>query len=1066
MQLTRVAITRPVFILMVIGALLIVGAVSWTRMGVDLMPTLDFPIVVVTTAYPGAGADSVNTEVTRPIEDAAASVNDVDYIQSQSVEGLSIVEIVFTDKAAKDVSNDVQRKVSAIRGTLPTDAKEPSIGKYDPNAQPVLELTLSSGKQDLGSLQRLAEDKVQKRLQATTGVGQVNLLGGLIREIDVRVDQQKLEARGLSILQVNQALGADNLNMPAGSVTDFGKNWNVRLDNRAQTPDQLNTVLIADTPGGPVYLRDVATVVDTYKKVTTINRVNGQSALGITIVKQADANTVQTTDAVKQTLAQLQPELPPDVSVTIATDASVYIRNSVADVERELAVAVVLTGLVLMLFLHTFRSTAIVLLAIPTSLIATLAVMDALGFTFNTMSLMGLYMTVGILVDDSIVVLENIFRHLKVGEAPKEAALRGRSEIGFAAIAITLVDVVVFAPIGFMSSYVGQYMRQFGLVVVAATLFSLFISFTLTPMLASRWYQRQAVDADSAPVGRNPLMRFGRAWDAGYDRLSHGYARMLRFAVGVYSRWLIIAVGLASLAAGVLLVTTGTLSTEFMPEADDGQMQVGVEMPPGTPLEVTNTATQTVEERIASLPEVKTVFTSVGVRGGSSVETNPTRYASLYVTLVDRRQRNRTPMELSEVVRTFGADIPGARVTASSVGMFGPGGAPLEVRVQGEDQAVLTRLAQQVAAMMRAVPGTRDVDDGGVTGEPQLTVSIDRQRAADLGLSPGQVASVLRTGLGGSTVSTFRPTGTSGWDISVILNPDERARLDQVNQIPIVTPRGATVRLGQIAQISQSTGPTQISGYNRQRTVYVSGFVSGRPQGDVTADIQEGIDRMALPSGYTVAQGGMATAQSDSFLQVFKAMALSVLFMYMLMAALFESPLYPLMVMMSLPLAAVGAFGLLALTNNTLNMLSLIGMILLLGLVGKNAILLVDYTNTLRKRGYARNDALLEAGPTRLRPILMTTAAMVLAMSPVALRLGEGGDFYAPMAVAVIGGLLTSTLLTLVMIPAVYTIFDDVSRLLGGVPRLLCGGFRPTGHRPPPARRSSARTAPAAHQAS
>jgi HAE1 family hydrophobic/amphiphilic exporter-1 len=601
-----------------------------------------------------------------------------------------------------------------------------------------------------------------------------------------------------------------------------------------------------------------------------------------------------------------------------------------------------------------------------------------------------------------------------------------------------------------MSSYVGQYMRQFGLVVVTATLFSLFVSFTLTPMLASRWYQRQDPDAEAQQVksSRNPLTRFGRAWDGGYGRLSRGYAHILKFAIGERARWLIVGLGTLAFAAGIWLVQSGTLSTEFMPEADSGQMQVGVEMLPGTTLDITNAATQKVEERLAALPEVKNVFTSVGQRGSTGFESNPARFASIFVTLVDRRERSRSPVDLSEVVRGFGSDIPGAKVTASSVGMFGPGGAPLQVRIQGDDQATLTSLAQQVASVMRGVPGTRDVDDGGVTGEPELTVSIDRQQAADLGLTPGQVAGVLRTGLGGSTVSTFRPTGTSGWDVSVILNPDERARLDQVNQIPIVTPRGVTVRLGQVAHVSQGLGPTQITAYNRQRTVYVSGFVSGRPQGDVTADIQQGIDHIKLPSGYTITQGGMAYAQSDSFLQVFKAMVLSVLFMYMLMAALFESFLYPLMIMMSLPLAAVGAFGLLAATNNTLNMLSLIGMILLLGLVDKNAILLVDYTNTLRKRGLPRNQALLEAGPARLRPILMTTAAMVFAMTPVAMRIGSGGDFYAPMAVAVIGGLITSTLLTLVVIPAIYTIFDDMSSVISRVRHFLSHP-RPPKRQPP-----------------
>lgn len=1040
MQLTRISIRRPLFMLMVISALLVLGLVSWARLGVDFMPALDFPIVVVATAYPGASPDAVESLVTRPIEDAVASVNDLDYIQSTSIEGMSTVVIFFTDRAAKDSSNDVERRVSAIRGSLPTDAKEPSVGKYDPNATPILQLSLS-GRRSLGELQTLAENKLQKPIQSTDGVAQVTLLGGLEREIQVQVDESKLEARGLSILQVNQALGADNLNVPAGTIDTQGTRWAVRVDNQAQAPGDLGNVLVSSSASTspPVYLRDVATIVDGYKTVATMQRTNGRSAVGVTVLKQASANTVSTADAVKATLARIQPDLPQDVSISIASDTSVYTRSSLNDVQRELGTAVLLTGLVLLVFLHTFRSTLIVLLAIPTSLISTLAVMDVLGFTLNMMSLMGLTLTVGILVDDSIVVLENIFRHLQIGEGPHEAALNGRSEIGFAAIAITLVDVVVFAPIGFMSSYVGQYMRQFGLVVVAATLFSLFVSFTLTPLLASRWLHPAHFAAQpSAARARNPLVLFGRFWDGGFARLASGYGSVLRVALGGRSRWLVIALGIASFVGGVMLVTTGTLSSEFMPAGDNGQLQVNLEMPPGTTLDGTNAAAMKVEQRIASWPEAEDVFTTVGMSGGGGgFAENRARFATVFVQLKDRSQRTRGPAVLGEEARSFGYDIPGAKVTAASVSMFGPGGADIVVRIQGDDHAVLTQLAQQVADVVHHVPGTRDVDDGGVTGDPQLVVSVDRQAAADFGLTPGQVAGVLRTGLAGSAVSTFRPQGTSGWDINVILNPYDRARVEQVGQIPILTPRGQTVLLNQVAQVTRGTGPTQINHYNRQRSVYVTGYTNGRPSGDVAADIQRGIDKIAMPSGYKITQGGSAETQSDSFAQVFKALGLSVLLMYMLMTALFESFLFPLMIMLSLPLAIVGAFGLLTLTGNTLNMMSLIGMVLLTGLVGKNAILLVDYTNTLRKRGLSRNEALLEAGPTRLRPILMTTAALVFAMTPIAMKLGEGSEFRAPMAVTVIGGLLTSTLLTLVFIPAVYTIMDDLTHALSQAPRLL-----------------------------
>src|ERR1700730_4746162 len=697
MWLTNISIRRPLFMLMVIGALLVVGLVSWTKLGVDLLPALDFPIVVVNTVYPGASPEAVDTLITKRIEDAVVTINDIDYISSNSTEGVSTVVIFFKDNAPKDSSIDVERKVSGIRGLLPADAKDPSVGKYDPNAQPILELTVS-GKRDLAALQRLAEDKIQKQLEGTNGVAQVSVLGGQIREIQVQVDQSKLQGRGLSILQVNQALAADNVNVPAGSITQLGKDWNVRLDNQAQSPEALNTVLISSTPSGPVFLRDVATVVDTYKTTSNYQRTNGQAALGITVIKQSSANTVETADNVKATIARLQPELPADVNISVASDASVFTRHSLDDVQHELTQAILLTGLVLLLFLHTFRSTLIVLLTIPTSLIATLGVMYFLGLSLNMMSLMGLTLTVGILVDDSIVVLENIFRHLQLGEAPREAAVNGRSEIGFAAIAITLVDVVVFAPIAFMSGITGQYFPQFRLAIISATLFSLFVSFTLTPLLASRWYKRGEHDESKIDQPtRHPWVLFGRFWDRGYERVAAGYRRVLHFAIGGWTRWTIVALGIASFVGGIMLVTTGILSTEFFPVADDGEFQVNLEMPPGTTLDVTNAATQTIEQRLMAWPEVNQVFTSVGVNRSGGFGTGGGRFATLTVELIPKKDRTKTPADLSQDARSLGADIPGAKVSAAPTGGIGGGGggASVQVRIQGEDSKILAGLAAQ-----------------------------------------------------------------------------------------------------------------------------------------------------------------------------------------------------------------------------------------------------------------------------------------------------------------------------------------------------------------------------------
>jgi HAE1 family hydrophobic/amphiphilic exporter-1 len=1026
MWLTTLAIKRPLIVLIGVGALLAFGLLAVTRLRVELLPTMDIPIVTVTTPYPGAGPDAVDTLVTRKIEDAVAGMNEIDNIRATSLEGVSSVQITFTEKASKDSSQEVERRVNAVRSELPPDTKAPTVVKMDGSSDAIQYLTLG-GDRDLGSLQQLAEDVVKKEIEAINGVARVELRGGLQREIQVQVDQQKLEARGLSILQVVEALSADNLNVPAGIVTQRDKDWAIRLTSQAQSIKDLQAILVANTPAGPVRVRDVGTVVDTYKKVDILQRTNANPALGLLIYKRVSASTVATSDAVKELLPKLESRLPQGVTLSLVWDAAPYVKNSVSDVQHELMLAVLLTGLVLLVFLHTLRSTAIVLLSIPTSLISTFGVMSLLGISLNFMSLMGLALTVGILVDDSIVVLENIARHLQRGEAAHDAALKGRSEIGMAAIAITLVDVVVFTPIAFMTGFLGAIFRDFGLVVATATLFSLLVSFTLTPMLASRWYrQGQGAGIGHAANSRHPLAGFARVWDAVYARLERAYEHVLRTSLRV--RWLVVLVAIATFVGGIALVPLGFLATEYLPRDDAGRVQLTLDMPPGTSLAVTSDVTSQIERRLLEVPEVEKVFTGVQARS-----------ASIDAVLKDKAHRQRSSQAVADEARGFAHGLPGVKLRASAPSSLGgeESGGPIQVQIQGDDQRVLASLAKQVAEAVRQVPGTVDISDGGVAGQPELVVNIDRERATDLGLTPGQVASVLRAGLAGSTVGSFRPDGTKGWDINVILDPENRSRVDQVAHIPVVTPRGATVRLGEVAQVATVSGPTQVNRRDRQRSYTVSAGVAGRTTGAVAADVQTAIDKIKVPAGYKVSQGGTAQDQNEAFMQIFQALALSVLLMYVLMALLFESLLFPLVVMLSLPLALVGAFGLLTLTGNTLNLMSMIGMILLTGLVGKNAILLVDYTNHLRRAGLGRREALLRAGPTRLRPILMTSAALILAMLPLAAKLGDGGEWRAPLAVTVIGGLLTSTFLTLLVIPSVYTLVDDMQILVSGLPARL-----------------------------
>ncbi|MBX6771074.1 MAG: efflux RND transporter permease subunit [Chloroflexi bacterium] len=1024
MGLTRIAITRPLFITMVVLAMVVLGLVSYTRLGVDLYPNVDFPVTSVVTAYPGAGPETVEQLVTRPIEDAVADLNGIDYIQSYSAEGVSYVIVVFKESVNGDAASiDVERKINGIRGSLPRDAQAPSIVKADITSLPVMSLAMSGG--NLADLYAIADATVVPRLSTVDGVSAVNIVGGLAREIQIRVDENKLRAYGLSILQVNNALTAENVDIPAGTVTQGTRDYQVRLNALAGDPASLANLVVANGPGGPVYLRDIATVVDTYKKQTQLSLVNGQPALGIQITKRADANTIKTTDGIKAQLAALQKELPAGVKLAIVTDTSTFTRQSLDGVQRTLIEAIILTGLVLLVFLHTWRSTLIVLLAIPTSLIATFAVMLALGFSLNMMSMMGLALTVGILVDDSIVVLENIYRHFELGETPFTAALQGRSEIGLAAIAITLVDVVVYAPVAFMSGIVGQWFRQFGLVIVAATLFSLFVSFTLTPMLASRWLRLEDRDA------RTPLAWFGRVWEAGYERLRTAYTRVLGWAL--HLRWVVVGIGLLSFAGGLALVGSGAIGSDFLPASDEGQFTVSVEMPPGTDLAATESAVRALDARIHQIPEVKDTFAAVGVAGAGAV--SQPRYATIEVQLVPLAERHRSVQDVANQVRALNGTIPGLKLTAQLPSVVGSG-QPISVQVKGSDPAVLQGVANQVEEIVRRTPGTVDVTNSSVIGQPEISVRIDRARAADLGLTAAQIGTALRGSIDGEVVTQLQPPAQKAIDVRVLIAGADFRTVQAVRDIPLTTATGAQVSLGQVADVVQTNGPTQIVRRDRQRVITIGADVAGRPFGDVSADLQAQFNRLSLPPGVTITMGGNTQAQSETFSQLFQALGLSILLMYMLMVALYESLLYPFVIMLSLPLAVVGAIGGLWLTGNTLNMISLIGMIMLTGLVGKNAILLVDYTNTLRRRGLERNAAILQAGPTRLRPILMTTAAMVVAMLPSALRIGEGAELRAPLAVVVIGGLLTSTLLTLVFIPAVYTIFDD---LQGWIGRLLKG---------------------------
>lgn len=1120
MWLTSIAIRRPVFILMVFSALAVLGWTAASRMRVELNPSVDFPYVIVTTVYPGAGPREVETLISKRIEDAVNGINGVKNVTSVSQEGISLVAIEFNlGINSSQAAADVREKVDAIRASLPREALSPSISKIDINAFPVLYYGMSSERPSK-QLRYIAEEIVSNRLARVQGVASVSVVGGDVREIRVEVDQARLDAYGLNIMQVVQALQAANLNVPSGRIEEERHEYAIRVVGEFANLDQIRNVRIPVTNrmnpmGAPnvIRLSDVATIRDDIAERTEAARVNTRNTVAIIITKAADANTVEVCQGVKREIEQLKKELPGDIEFVLTQDQSKFVLESLTDLRVALFLAIFLAVFVVYLFLHNLRGTFIVSLAIPTSIISTFLVMNGFGFTLNTMTMLALSLAVGILVDDSIVVLENIFRHLTNGEEPAEAALNGRSEIGLAAITITLVDVVVFVPVAFMGGIVGQFFRAFGITVATATLFSLLVSFTLTPMLASRWFRMgEEVEAKRGLFG---------AFDRFYHALDRLYRRILERALR--RRWLVIGIGNALLLS-ILLIIAGSLvgrafvlpaafvggltavfgflfwmlaliwrsnrrplfvagwgtfimalafflsgllgsalgrpllPFRFAPDQDQGLIQITVEMPAGTSLQATDRVLQRIEEVIYNTPSIRrdvaNIFTSVGntVSGFVGTGGRGAQYGEVQITCAEKQAlgdrltgwlpwvkhpylRTRPSSQIAEEIREKIGTIPGAKIRINAVSGFrGGGGAPIEIELTGQDTDLLVRTAERVMAVVSPIEGIVDPDISWKLGKPELQVRVDPDKAASVGMTVAQVASALRTYIEGNTDTKFREAGKE-YNIRAQLTKAQRDDVNTVRNLVIGYFNGRPVRLSDVAAVEMTTGPTKIDRKNRQRLVTFTAFLKpGYAPGNMQLVINEALAKANLPPpGVQLKWSGEIQFQQEEGGYMGQALLLAIVLVYMLMAALFESLLMPLTIMLSLPQAMIGALLGLIITGNSLNIVSMIGVIMLMGLVTKNAILLVDYTNTLRSRGLPRLQALLEAGPTRLRPILMTTFAMVFGMLPVALAIGRGSEFRAPLGIAVIGGLLLSTLLTLVVIPCVYTVFDDMGNWIARV---------------------------------
>ncbi len=1027
MKLTKISIERPLTILMAILALIIMGLRGYSMMTVDRFPKTDIPMVSIVTNYSGASATDIEEEVVKPIEDEVAGISGVDTINSTAQEGSANTRIEFLDSVdTGQAASDVERAVSTVKGSLPKDADEPTVIKANTQAMPIMNIVLSSdGSRSLTELYSEANDNIKARLLAVPGVASVSVTGGQEVEIQVQVDPIKMAAYHLSFQDIANTLEAENVSTPVGSVSVDTSRLSVRSIGRFKSLEDIEN-LVVSASGQQIRMKDVANVEETHKDIEEILRLNGQETVGLSITKQSDANSVSTADGVKRALETVRRSLPEGMTLTVVTDDTDFTRQSVEAVQTDLILAVFITGAVLLCFLHVLRSTVIVLLAVPTSLITTFLVMWGLGFSLNTLTLLALALTIGILVDDSIVVLENIFTHLNRGEPPNEAALNGRSEIGLAAIAITLTDIVVYVPVAFTTGMVGMLFRQYGITIAVATFCSLMVSFTLTPMLASLWLKREPEHHGG------PGSKLIALWDRSYGALANFYAGILDW--GLYHRPLVLLVAMLAMAGAVAFIPLRWIGTEFAPSSDDGKISGSLLMAAGTSLQGTNQAMLQIEEILKSIPEVKDVLAQVGSSGsggGIGSSNSGVGSGSLTIKLVDRKLRQRTIWEVVNEIRAKVQDIPSAGVQLStSTGLGGGGGgmAGLQVQVKGPEMATLIDLAKKVEEVMRTVPGVVDVQNAEAEGSPEWQINLDRQRMKDLNITSAEVGNALRTAMSGSKVSTLQREGRTELDITLIADEQARQQTDEIERMPLKFSKGGNaITIGQIGQLVKSTSASQIKRVNRQRTLTVTGNVMGRALGDVNDDIMAAIHKqIQVPTDYTVGLSGMAAQQTTAFSSLYSALMLSIVLMYMLMVALFESFMQPLAIMFSLPVAMVGAFGGLFLTGNTLNIFSLLGIIMLIGLVTKNAILLVDFTDVLRKGGMPRHQALVQAGRMRLRPILMTTAAMVCAMIPFVLKLEAGSESRAPLAAVVIGGTITSTLLTLVLVPTVYTYLDSI----------------------------------------
>ncbi|HCE94935.1 MAG: nodulation protein NolG [Burkholderiales bacterium GWA2_64_37] len=1041
MWFTKVSLKNPVFATMVMLAIVVLGLFSYQRLKVDQFPNIDFPVVVVTVDYPGASPEIVESEVTKKIEEGVNSIAGINALTSRSYEGTAVVIIEFQLHIdGRKAAEDVREKVATVRPLLRTEVKEPRVLRFDPASRAVWSLAVlpdeKSGRSAV-ELTTWAEQILKKRLENVRGVGAVNLVGATKREINIYLNPQALEAFGVTPDQVAQAVRNENQDLPVGSIRSLAQERVVQIDARMERPEDFGKIIVARKNGAPVRLDQVARVNDGAQEVESLALYNGQRTLLLSVQKSQGENTIEVVDGLNAAVAELKNQLPPGVRLETIGDSARPIRVAVNNVRQTLIEGAILTVLIVFLFLNSWRSTVITGLTLPIALIGTFLFMNMFGFTINMITLMALSLCVGLLIDDAIVVRENIVRHVQMGKGAYAAAMDGTQEIGLAVLATTLSIVAVFMPIGFMGGIIGKFFHEFGITIVAAVMISMFVSFTLDPMLSSIWHD-PSIHAHGQKI--EPVTFYDKTigrvtgwFDRATDALAEGYQRILRWSL--VHKLTTMAIALAIFVLSIFMVPL--LGTEFVPKADFSETSLNFYTPVGSSLEATEAKAQQVEGILREMPEVR--YTLATINTGSA---QGKIYANIYVRLVDRKDRSRSVDQMSDVLRERLKTVPG--ITITHVGLLDAvgGNKQVEFSLQGPDLQELERLTKVVTEKIRDIPGLVDLDTSAKPNKPVIALEVKRDVASDLGLSVAPMAASLRTLVAGTTVGNWRAPDDQTYDVNVRLAPEARTQPADLERLPfaLAATDGTTriVRLNQVASVTESTGANQINRRDLTREVAVNANVAKRSAGEVSNDIKKALEEVSFPPGYRYQFSGSTKNMAESFGYAISALAMAIIFIYMILASQFKSFLQPLALMTSLPLTLIGVVLALLMFRSTLSMFSIIGVVMLMGLVTKNAILLVDFAIRAREEhvndqgqtvpGLPRADALLLAARVRLRPILMTTLAMIFGMVPLAFALSEGSEQRAPMGQAVIGGVITSSLLTLVVVPVVYCYMDDLAQ--------------------------------------